>query len=474
MSDGALVCTCGEPIRANAGFCAACGLEVSQPCPACGAERRWLATLAPGERPWCDNRQAIVYACERCGRWVISSALYCPDPDCNGRTLPTNPQHTGRRWDGRGDGAGWRWPERWEGFHPDRTAPRVSRWEAPDVVHAAFAAHGRLYVWAGVNLVAPEDAFGALGSPSPPAEADLTGASWRSALGSGASPTPRLSCEERVAVAGAGAIVATDRAFSLIGLYDRGESQRIEGGVPLAQVGGPAWWVGWTDERGTPSLRCAPVGETWDRLVPTFVETPPEAAPRGRLVLRDGVACWAGLDDAVWMLDCATRTVRQAVAPAEGLQQIWAEPDGPRIVREAQGRLSIGLGAPSEDRGLREVSAGLGPLRGVFATASYLVVVGERPVAFDARSGERLQEGSRVPGRWIAGALAGAADGEPRLLMLTTDAGRGQLSAIKISTGVEDLLWSEPDVEPLALIPVAGSLVIVCSRVLVRITETLV
>jgi hypothetical protein len=480
MSDLRLTCSCGEPLRADANYCAGCGLEVYQTCPACGeGERRRLLTIVATTAPWCENRGALLVACERCGRWLLPDTRRCPDPACEARVLPVAPQYTGRRWDGRGGTAGWTWPARWEAIHPQYSPPQVDRWASPDPLLAAFVAHDRLYVWAGANLLA---LTGDSGVASSFGTADsASGAVWRAALGVTARAASHLSLAERVAVVGAGAVLATERSFLLTGLYSRSDTERLEAGTPLAQVGGPNWWAGWGVVNSTPTLHYAGVGQNWDMLLPTPVETPADAAlaANGRLVLRDDLVYWPGQDGGVWQLDCLTGTVVRAVAPQEGLREVWAEPDGPRTVREVQGRLLVGISAPHDARMPQEVPSGAGPLRGIFATRDHVVVVGDRILAYDARTGERLYEVNRPPGRWIAGTLANGTGNEGegtsplqlRLLALTVDGGMARLSALKVSNGIEDLLLTEPNVEPLALLPIGTNLYIAHSRGLIRLKE---
>ena len=131
------------------------------------------------------------------------------------------------------------------------------------------------------------------------------------------------------------------------------------------------------------------------------------------------------------------------------------------MIREAGGRLSVGLGAPQAGFFPVEAPAGLGPLRGIGADGETVVVIGERPVVFRARTGERLHEASRPAGRWISSALVPASDNEPRLLILAQEVERGRLTALKLSSGYEELLYLENGIEPLALLPVGDLLLIV-------------
>jgi len=159
-------------------------------------------------------------------------------------------------------------------------------------------------------------------------------------------------------------VLAAERSFLLTGLYNRSDTERLEAGTPLAQVGGPALVGSWglLNGHADPALT-PPWGRPGTRCCPQPVETPAGAAlvANGRLVLRDDLVFWPGQDGGVWRLDCLTGTVALVVAPQEGLREIWAEPNGPRTVRETQGRLLVGLSAPHDGRMPQEVPAGTGP-----------------------------------------------------------------------------------------------------------------
>jgi len=298
-------------------------------------------------------------------------------------------------------------------------------------------------------------------------------------LGAAGRPAANLLFEERIMVAGAAAVLAGERRFMLVDLYQTGEPRLLDGGAPLAQVGGPAWWVGWAEENGRPVLYSAPVGQTWDMLHPTPIGTPSEAvlARGGRLALRDETAYWPGQDGGVWRLDCRSGAVDQVVAPLHGgpsdqsVVLVWAEVDGPRTAREIRGQLTIGLSAPVDGRIPLEVPAVSGPLHGIFAGSGQAHVVGDRICALDARTGDRLaQDANRPPGRWVAGALAEAEEGGTRLLALTADS-LTRLTALNVLSGGETLLWSAPDIEPLALLPVSDSLYVAHSRGVIRLRK---
>lgn len=450
---------CGEPLRTSANFCVACGLETRPVCPACREERFLLATLEPNRSPWCVKRGTLLFACETCGRWLLPGTRRCPNPECGGRVLPTRPQHTGRRWDGRGSSVGGRYPQRVplpDGNLPDFIA---THWNAPETLHAVWIAHGQIFAWAGQNLLA-------LGS-------DLRGATvqWRTSLGAATQGSGRLPFAERAAIAGAGVVLATERGWLLAALSGRSEPLLMTPCEPLAQVANPAFWVGWGRENGVPILRATPLSPAWDRLLPQTVAVADggQLAQRGRIVLRDSRAFWIGTDGGIWQWDGETNQVMRAVAPLDGLRDIWAEPDGARMVREAQGRLSVGLGAPQAGFFPVEAPAGLGPLRGICADAETVVVIGERPIAFRARTGERLHEAGRPAGRWIAGVTVPAWDGELRLLTLAQEAERARLTALKLSSGFEELLWLENALEPTMLLPVGNLLLVAYTQGVVQL-----
>lgn len=414
---------------------------------------------------WCPACDTLLDACESCGRWLLPGTAGCPDPQCGSRVLPFLPQHTGRRWDGRGSAVGWTWPARWERSHPEYRAPVTQAWAASEPVHAAFAAHGRLFLWHGTNLISlDETAWTDHAAPA---------AGWRCPLGPAGRPLPGTQFSERIALAGSAAVLALERRYVQADLRQSGGTVPLEGGAPLAQVGGPGWWTAWSVEGAGPAMRLSRTNGAGHALDPRPVSVPPEAAlaPGGRLVFRDGAACWPGRDGGVWRLDCASRQAARVLDRVEGLLAVWMEPDGPRSVRESLGQVSVGLSAPGGGRAAFNAPAGAGPLRGVYASRDHVLVVGERVVALDARTGERLHEALRPAGQWIDGALAPAADGEPRLLALTLENGLASLTALRMSSGTQDVLWRQPGAEPRDLLPVGAYLYVVHSRGVVRLSE---
>lgn len=460
MSEPMRCPACKEVLRDGANFCVICGLEVRPLCPACREERFLLANLERGRSAWCARRNALLFACETCGRWLLPGTRRCPNPECGGRVLPTKPQHMGRRWDGRGSAVDWAYVERRP--LPDGTLPEyaVQNWNAPETLHAAFVAHGLIFAWSGQNLLALGSEFGA--------EPVI----WRTALGAATAVQRRIPFVERAAVAGAGVTLATDRGWLLAGLAGRSEPVLFQACEPLAQAANPNFWVGWGVENGVYTLRASMLAPAWDRLVSQQITVPEGGGlvQRGRIVMRDSRAYWHGQDGGIWQWDGGeANTVTRIVAPIEGIRDIWAASDGVRMVREAQGRLSVGLGAPLSGFFPVEAPAGLGPLRGISADAETVVVIGERPMVFRARTGERLHESTRPAGRWITSALVAASDNEPRLMILAQEAARGRLTALKLSSGYEELLYIENDIEPLALLPVGSLLLIAHSRGIVRL-----
>lgn len=463
--DPVLCPACREPLVGDAAYCGRCGVQVRHPCPACGGAARPLSTMPGAPEPWCTECGSLLQACEQCGRWLLPGADLCPDPQCAGTVSPVLPQHTGRRWDLAGRGSGWVWPAKWESANPDRIPPERAAWAAGSEVRAAFVAHGRLYAWEGANLVAPAPV-----QPSAAAAAD--GASYRAPLGPAARPAPRLAASERCAVVGGGVVLAMERRFALAGLR-AGEVAPLEAGEPITQVGGRAWWVAWTREGGSPVLRLARAGDTWDALAPEPVPVPEGAEPAedARLALIGGRACWPGADGALWGLECASRRVDRILAPAEGYLMVWAGDDGPRWAREARGEIVVGLSRPVGERVAVTAPAGAGPLHGVYAAGDRVFVVGDRVSVFDSRTGDRLTEAARPAGRWIEGAAVPAPDGEPRLLALTRQDSYASLTALRASTGAEDPLWHDGGAQPIALLPVGRALYVVSRSGIVRLAE---
>ncbi|MBM3460415.1 MAG: hypothetical protein FJX77_17985 [Armatimonadetes bacterium] len=468
MTQDPAVCPiCRAALREGGCFCPACGVEVRPRCPACGDAPRWLATLGVERSPWCEGCESLVEACELCGRWLPPGSGPCPDPQCGGRVLPLLPQYTGRRWDGRGSAVAWEWPLIWERQNPEFRAPAVERYPCEEPLHAAFAAHGRLYLWLGSTLLSPGEDWARPGT-----------AEWRSSLGPGGATGSLLPFAERAAVAGSRVVLAREGRFVCTDLRHPGDSAALPGGAPLAQAGGPGWWVGWSREAGGPVLRVARVGDAGEFLDPRPLKAPPEAAPApgSRLVLRDGQAHWAGRDGAIWSLECAREEVRRRIEPtarpAEAQVRLWAEPDGPRLAREIAGQIALTLIRAPDSPGALTVPAGRGPLTGVFASAAHVLVLGERAALFHARTGERLDEAARPPGRWIDGALVRDGAGEPRLLLLTVEEGIARVSSYRIASGAQTVVWQGAGEEPLALLPVAETLYVVLRTEVLRLRAT--
>lgn len=344
----------------------------------------------------------------------------------------------------------------------------VDRWASAEELHAAFAAHGRLYLWEGTNLLSPDEWAGwTPGAAESPV-------AWRCSLGPSGSPAEHLPPSERIAVAGARAILAVARGYLAVDLRHAGDLGPIAAGRPLAQAGGPGWWLGWSETSSGPVLRMAEVGEPGDLLEAAPVAVPPEGAlaSRGRLAMKEGTAYWPAADHSIWKLERSTRLAAKAVAPLEGMPLVWAEADGPRAARESRGRLSVGVSAPADGRFGLSIPAGVPPLRAVFAMPGYVVVLGDQLAAFDAATGELLHEASAPPGTYIDGALVTAADGEPRLLALTREAPFGELTVLRLSSGARESLWREAGMEPRSLLPVGDTLYLTHRRGVVRLMET--
>lgn len=457
---------CRALLAPEARYCAQCGLEALQPCPSCQGALRELVTVRRGTSPWCESCERLLTACERCGRWLLPGAERCPDPQCGGRVLSPFPLQTGRRWEG-GAQSDWTWPVTWEREHPNYAPPQVEWWTSQSEVQAAFVAHGQCFVWEVGTLVSPDEGSGwrsreAAGGPG--------AVSWRSPLSASLGSAAKVSLDERVAVLGGRVILATEHGYAQADLRHPGDSSVLWEAQPLAQVAGATGWVAWGSERDALSLRVAPVPTGGAPVQAEAVPVPPEAAlaRRGRMVQREGRVYWPGQDGAVWELELRSRTVRSAWSSVNGLLDLWVGADGPRVVRESLGQIAVALTGPRDGHANLTVPAGAGPLRGVYGLDPLLVVVGDRVLTFDARTGDRLHEALRPPGVWISAVLVRTPDQEPRLLALTRDQGFATLTFTRLSSGVHDLLWREATLEPKALLPVGDTLYLVHSRGLLR------
>jgi hypothetical protein len=103
------------------------------------------------------------------------------------------------------------------------------------------------------------------------------------------------------------------------------------------------------------------------------------------------------------------------------------------------------------------------------------MVLGDRLLSMDMRSGVQIDETARPPGRWIDGTVVPAngatEDREPRLITLTVDSGVTVISALRVSSGTRDVLWQGVGFEPAGLLAVGSSLLMVHSQGVVRIDE---
>lgn len=457
---------CRAPGDPDSRFCVTCGLEVIQPCPACGGAPRAVATRTRGCSPWCEACERLLAACERCGRWLLPGTEGCPDPQCRGRITSPFPLQTGRRWDGSTQ-IDWTWPVTWEREHPEHAAPQAEWWISQGEVQAAWVAHGRCFVWETGTLVSPDER----GGWRPRPDAGEPGAvGWRNPLPASLAMSARVPPDERATVLGGRVILATGGGYAQADLRHSGDHSLLWEAAPLAQAASASGWAAWGVESGTPRFRVAEVPRGGAPVRAEAVDVPAAAAlaRRGRIVIRDTAVFWPGQDGAVWQADLRSREVHRAWKPVEGLLDLWIGDDGARVIRESLGQIAVSLTGLREGAAGLAVPAGAGPFRGIYGLGSLLVVVGDRVLTFDVRTGDRLHEALRPPGVWIGAALVRTPDAEPRLLSLTRDGGFASLNVTRLSSGVHDLLWREPNLDPKALLPVEDTLYVVHSRGLIR------
>lgn len=341
---------------------------------------------------------------------------------------PTQPSHTGRRWDGRGASVNWEWPIEWESANPNRVRPAVQCWETVDLVHAACVCHGRIVAWEGTTLTLLSFAEGA-----PSAES-------RVPLPLGARPASSVPHTGRLAIVSDALALAAERGFLLAPTRPDGEARLLATGEPLAQVGTPGWWCGWLSEPGGPVLLYAANGERWHAIELHRADAPAGSRPAPRAVMagRDGQVYWPGIDGGVWSLTCETGVVDRVGAAGDGTVLPWADAAGPRWAWEEHGGLHLKLSTSAV------AAAGSGPLRGVHVSRKTVAVVGDRVWVFDARTGERLHDAVRPLGRWLDAVLAPSADGQSRLVSLTREETSANIVALHPSLGTQDHLWHAP------------------------------
>src|SRR5262249_5449236 len=150
------------------------------------------------------------------------------------------------------------------------------------------------------------------------------------------------------------------------------------------------------------------VGDAWDALVPQIVATPPEAelAQGGRIVLLDGQAWWPGEAGGIWRLTLASERVERVGDSTGGPLMVLAEKSGPHVAQEAGGQVSLCLPTSANGREALLARVVAGPLRGLFSSSGWTVVVGDRLTVLDPASGQKIHEAARPPGQWVAGTLA--------------------------------------------------------------------
>lgn len=419
---------CGTRLREGGRYCSTCGLEVRHACPSCTSATalRWLAMMDPGADPWCAECDALLHACRDCGRWQLPLHTRCENPRCGGRVLPTVPQHTCRQWDGGGGGVGWRWPPEWDNRHGSHREPQRETLELADPIHAAFVACGRLHTWEARRLLAYRPH--SWGGPVEPL--------WRCGLGAGI-PANDLPVAERVAVAGATAFLALEQHYLLVDLSGSGATEPMPTGAPMAHVGMPGWWAGWSIGRDGPMLCAAPVSHRWDAPAGEYtkVATPPESVPLpgSRMIGKNCSIAWIAERGGVWTADLQAGTVTEAIREPARARAIWYSSRGVAAVIERDTRLAVSIPA-ALGYSHRELAAGNAPMREALASGDEVVVVGARPTLVNLVRGATV-EATQSFAAWVEGVLVPSGEAEPLLLALTNENGSWDLTVAGISSG---------------------------------------
>ena len=250
---------CGDSLSHEDRYCAHCGLQVIQPCPACGESHQLhLKTLQVSAQLWCDNQGASpLYACEGCGRWLTSATQFCPDPDCGSVVEPPQPCVTGRT----------------AGHTLSPICKPLTGWtkgelfRAEEPLYALATLNGRMFAWVG-NRFGPVQAL----------EGKLT-LEGGTPFGKRLQPSLTLPQSERLTIFGSTAVLAFADHFEQCSLGKGSDHEQIEPiGKPRGQVASAHGWAGWCEVEEELCLLYAVAGSHWLQSIQVADLSPDAAA----------------------------------------------------------------------------------------------------------------------------------------------------------------------------------------------------
>ena len=284
---------CEDRLSHEDRYCAHCGLQVIQPCPACGESHQLhLKALQASPQLWCDNQgSSPLYACEGCGRWLKSDIQICPDPNCGSVVEPPQPCVTGRAAGHTlspicKPATGW-------------TKKEFFRSEEP--LHALATLNGRTFAWMGNRFGQVQTSEGKItregGIP----------------FGKRLQPALTIPQSERLTIFGSTAVLAFADHFEQCPLGKESDQNPMEPkGKPRGQVASAHGWAGWCEVEEALCLLYAVAGTHWRQEI-KVADLPPDAVASvlspSTLTLSGNCVYWVSAVGKLWSLDLTSGEV---------------------------------------------------------------------------------------------------------------------------------------------------------------------